>query len=142
MKELLSSRMDDCLSSLHTEEDRGIYNLLLSAVLLSIASTRSELHHLANHTLLSIQQKKLNIDLKTIVDDTISTLIKQKIIKVAATDNYNAQQQVDVFIKSQMSSEVTPVQSSVRQRIVTVDKHTKFELCDLGRAAMKGLFLF
>ncbi|CAD1474081.1 unnamed protein product, partial [Heterotrigona itama] len=40
--EILRSKMDDSLSTIHVERDRGINNLILSAILLRIATAKLE----------------------------------------------------------------------------------------------------
>ncbi|KYN20541.1 Helicase POLQ-like protein [Trachymyrmex cornetzi] len=76
IKDLLTSQMDDSLSSLYIENNKGLNNLILSAIQLNIASTRSELHKLTTATLLNIQQNRIGVNLKTITDETITTLLK------------------------------------------------------------------
>ncbi|KOC69610.1 Helicase POLQ-like [Habropoda laboriosa] len=85
VKELLTSKMNDSLSTLHVDKDRGIHNLILSAIFFPIATTRFELYKLAKRTLLNIQEK----------------------------------------------------QTKQKERIKITNK-TKLELCNLGRAAIKG----
>lgn len=72
------SKMDDSLSTLHVDKDRGMNNLILSSTLYSLATTRSELHKLVRRTLLNIQQKRLNVNVKEIADrSNINRIIKE-----------------------------------------------------------------
>ncbi|KOX69175.1 Helicase POLQ-like [Melipona quadrifasciata] len=106
--ELLRSKMDDSLSTIHVERDRGIHNLILSAILLRIATTRLELHKIAKKTLLNIQQKRLNVNIKQIVDETLSEFIKANVMKIKRKEK-----NFDKF-------------------------KPNIKLCSLGRAAMKA----
>lgn len=140
MKDLLTSQMDESLSSLHIENDRGINNLILSAIQLNMATTRSELHKLTATTLLNIQQNRIGINMKVITDETITSLLKCSVIKVREknkgcnTGNPN----VTVVIPSQEPMYMEKL--SVKKGIKTVafTNETEFQLCDLGQAAMKG----
>ncbi|XP_020293025.1 helicase POLQ-like [Pseudomyrmex gracilis] len=139
VKDLLISQMDDSLSSLHIEKDRGLNNLILSAIQLNIAATRSELHKLTAATLLNIQQTRIDVDLKTITDTTITALLKCGVIKVKSPGPSTSDRNVTVVIPSQ-NPERAENPLSVRQGVKTIKftKETEFQLCDLGKAAMKG----
>jgi len=50
-------QIDNSLSSLFTE-NKGLNNLILNAIQLNMASTRTELYKLTTVTLLSIQQNR------------------------------------------------------------------------------------
>lgn len=130
--------MDDSLSSLYIENDRGLNNLILSAIQLNMASTRSELHKLTTATLLSIQQNRISVNLKAITDETITTLLKCGVLKVKSKGSNTGDPNVTVVIPSQVSAciENLPVKKGVKT--VTFTNETKFQLCDLGQAAMKG----
>lgn len=138
VKDLLISQMDDSLSSLYIEGDRGLNNLILSAILLNMASTRSELHKLAATTLLSIQQNRIGINLKAIVDETITALLKCGVIKVKSKGSNTGNPNVTVVIPSQepMCTKNLPVKKGIKT--ITFTSETEFQLCDLGQAAMKG----
>lgn len=134
--------MDDSLSSLYIENNKGLNNLILSAIQLNIASTRSELHKLTTATLLSIQQIRIGVNLKTITDETITALLKCGIVKVKSKDSSTGNPNVTVVIPSQAS---TCKDLSIKKGVktVTFTSETEFQLCDLGQAAMKGnKFLF
>ncbi|XP_046430492.1 helicase POLQ-like isoform X2 [Neodiprion fabricii] len=139
VKELLTSNMDDCISTLHVEEDRGINNLILSSILLNLATTRSELHKIAGTTLLGIQQKRLNINTNNITDKTITKLIKTRVIKVKQVTNYSEiNPNLTVLIQSQDNLKTAQETPRPRKKIVKLSRTTKLEVCKLGRAAMKG----
>lgn len=133
--------MDDSLSTLHVDKDRGMNNLILSSTLYSLATTRSELHKLVRRTLLNIQQKRLNVNVKEIADQTLTELLKSGVIKVKKTeecfDTYKPN--VTVAIPSQ---DIYPNSKSIQikgKKTVTLTNDTQLELCNLGRAAMKGI---
>lgn len=130
--------MDESLSSLHIENDRGINNLILSAIQLNMATTRSELHKLTAATLLNIQQDRIGVNMKTITDETITALLKCSVIKVKSKGCNIGNPNVTVVIPSQEPMYME--KSSVKKGIKTVafTSETEFQLCELGQAAMKG----
>ncbi|XP_043502834.1 helicase POLQ-like isoform X2 [Polistes fuscatus] len=138
VKELLISKMDDSLSTLHIEKDRGINNLILSAILLSIATTRSELYTLIAKSLLSVQQKRLNIDIKKVMDETISLLFKNGILKTRNMDKCNIINSISIAIPSQESMSIENPEIIKKKPKIALTSTTKLELCNLGRAAMKA----
>lgn len=134
MQQLLTSRMDDCLSTLHLEEDRGINNLILSSILFSIAATRSDLHKLASMTLLGVQEKRLNVSVKDITDKAIGNLLKAGVLRVKRSGDFDPN--VTVGILSQFVENEPKVKKGKRTIVLTAN--TILELSPLGRAAMKG----
>ncbi|KAJ9595838.1 hypothetical protein L9F63_012993, partial [Diploptera punctata] len=62
---LLMSSMDEVISSLHLNDGRGLQSLLLSSIGLEIATTRKMLKDLVACTLLSVQAKRLDVDLSS-----------------------------------------------------------------------------
>ncbi|EGI68760.1 Helicase POLQ-like protein [Acromyrmex echinatior] len=138
VKDLLISQMDDSLSSLYIENNNGLNNLILSAIQLNIASTRSELHKLTTATLLSIQQNRIGVNLKTITDETITALLKCSIIKVKSKDSNTGNPNVTIVIPSQASTCKKNLSVKKGVKTVTFTSETEFQLCDLGQAALKG----
>ncbi|XP_012216296.1 helicase POLQ-like [Linepithema humile] len=134
VKELLMSQMNDSLSSLHTENDRGMNNLILSAIQLNMATTRSEFQKLTAATLLNIQQNKIDVNLKAITDETVTKLLKCGVIEVKGKGGNTGNPNVTVAIPSQ------EIMKSPKEGVktVTFTSETEFQLCDLGQAAMKG----
>lgn len=121
---------------MHVEKDRGINNLILSAIQLDMATTRSGLHKLTAATLLSIQQDRIEVNLRAITDETITVLLKCGVIKVKSK-GHNSDPNVTVVIPSQGVGVEKP---AARQGVktITFTNETEFQLCDLGQAAMKG----
>lgn len=138
MKDLLTSQMDDSLSSLHIENNRGINNLILSAIQLNMATTRSELHKLTAASLLNIQQNRIGVNMKAITDETITALLKCSVIKVKSKGRNTGNPNITVVIPSQepMHMEKSPVKKG--KNMIAFTSETEFQLCDLGQAAMKG----
>ncbi|XP_033196461.1 mutagen-sensitive 301 isoform X1 [Bombus vancouverensis nearcticus] len=138
--ELLKSKMDDSLSTIHIDRDRGINNLILSAILLHIATTRCELHKIAEKTLLNIQQKRLNVNVKQIVDDALTEFLKTSVMKIKEKEtNFDIfKPNVSVVFPSQTISPNDTIIETKRKRILKLTNETELELCSLGRAAMKG----
>lgn len=138
VKDLLTSQMDDSLSSLHVENDRGINNLILSAIQLNMATTRSKLHKLTAGTLLNIQQNRIGVNMKTITDETITALLKCSVIKVKSKDCNIGNPNVTVVIPSQEPMYMEKLSIKKGVKMVAFTNETEFQLCDLGQAAMKG----
>lgn len=144
--------MNDSTSSLHTESDRGINNLIMSSVLLSIAKTRLDIHKLLSKTLLKIQEHKLKINVKEIVDKAISQLLKNGVLRIKQENPTKTSSIFDetFFFPSQINNENDTSQSIMspnsekkrnkKKRILLVNS-TELELSPLGRAAMKGKFV-
>lgn len=132
--------MDDSLSTLHIDKDRGINNLILSAILFSMATTRHELHKIVKRTLLNIQQKRLNVNIKQIVDETITEFLKSGVIKIKEKErNVNiSKPNISVIFPSQDISSCPTTIETKKKRIIKLTNNSKLELCSLGRAAMKG----
>lgn len=140
MKHLLTSQMDDSLSSFYIEKDRGINNLILSAIQLNMATTRCELHKLTATTLLSIQQNRIGVNLRNITDETVTALLKCGVIKVKNNGCKTGNRDVTVVIPSQEFTRTEKLLKSPKKGVktVTFTKETEFQLCELGQAAMKG----
>lgn len=51
-------------------------HLLLSCVSLGMANNRNQLHMVSNKTLMSVQQKRLDINVKKLTDEAIKELFK------------------------------------------------------------------
>ncbi|XP_057323596.1 helicase POLQ-like isoform X4 [Microplitis mediator] len=140
VRELLRSRIEDCVSSLGTEENRGINNLILSSVMLSIATTRNQLHNLVYSSLLKVQASQLNVDIKKFTDKAIKNLIKIQALQV---DNKLCMKaNMTVTIQSQ-SSELMAVDENISdvnecQRSIVLTGSSCLKLSNIGRAAMKG----
>ncbi|XP_034939312.1 LOW QUALITY PROTEIN: helicase POLQ-like [Chelonus insularis] len=131
IRELLTSKIEDCVSTLNVEEDRGINNLILSSVMLSLATTRNELQNLIQSSLLNVQASKLNINIKECTDNAIIKLIKAQVLKIKYKPCY--QSNMAVHIQSQMDNE-----SNSAKKSIVITATSKLELSTLGKAAMKG----
>lgn len=139
--------MDDSISSLHEEIDRGINSLIISAVLLSIASTRADIHELVSKTLLKVQESRLDISVKEVTDKALANLVKSGVLRV------KKEQLAKCFSKPDLNTTVifpTQIQRNEddvkgeesagkkKKSIVELTNSTQLELCPLGKAALKG----
>lgn len=134
---LLCSPMDEAASSLHLDECKGIRNLILSAIGLKLAICRTELHLLVSRTLLAIQENRLNVNAKEIVDHTIQQLFKLKALStVSDTAEKNKLQTSAVEFESQ----IIPAPEVNRKKIknIVLNSSTTLDISALGRAAFKS----
>ncbi|XP_012263144.2 helicase POLQ-like [Athalia rosae] len=138
VKELLTSKMDDCISTMHTHEDRGINNFILSMILLNMATTRSDLHKIVEKTLLGIQQNKLDLSIKKVADNAISRLMKSGVIRVKQVTDYSDIAPNITVVTTQHNLSTAQESPRTGKRIIKINSETKLEVCKLGRAAMKG----
>lgn len=70
---MLSSSIESCQSQL---EGVGLYNLVLSALALSITKTDEDLFRLFDCTLLSVQASHTKLNVKSQVTDAVNQLIE------------------------------------------------------------------
>ncbi|CAK9809984.1 Helicase POLQ-like [Anthophora quadrimaculata] len=141
VKELITSKMNDSISTLHVDKDRGIHNLILSATFFSIAKTRFELHKLGKRTLLNIQQKRLNVNVKQIVDEAITKFLKAGVIKVKKKEEQilnTYKLNISVVFPSQNTPSSSTSTDMQEKKRIKLTNETELELCNLGRAAIKG----
>ncbi|XP_066600630.1 helicase POLQ-like isoform X2 [Prorops nasuta] len=127
VKDLFASKMDDCLSSLHMEKDKGIHNLILSAIFLSITSTKFDLYNLFSSTLCAIQQDRLTIDVKNMIDEAVNSFLRSGILKVKYEKPH---------ISADTESNIDLSQTKLQN--LETEAGDAFELSELGRAAIKG----
>ncbi|KAK0159433.1 hypothetical protein PV328_010310 [Microctonus aethiopoides] len=138
---LLTSKMEDCISNLNTDEDRGINNLIMSSVMLSLASTKDELHQIVSKSLLGIQSSRLGIKTNDITDLAITKLMKEKVLKVKTEPIIHGDTAVLIqppIINTKISKDLSTNMKSNERSIITRTKKNVLELSDLGKAAMKG----
>ncbi|OXU31363.1 hypothetical protein TSAR_014936 [Trichomalopsis sarcophagae] len=138
--ELLRSKMDDSISTLHIEKDRGVNNLIISSVLLSIATTRADILNIMSKTLLKVQEDRLGISVKEVTDKALTALLKSGILRVKQKQTKEVFSKLDstVIFPSQMDDDVTTSVKKEKKKYITLVNNTELELCPLGRAAMKG----
>ncbi|XP_063972884.1 helicase POLQ-like [Diachasmimorpha longicaudata] len=134
---MLTAKMDDCLSTLHIEIDRGLNNLLLSSVMLSLANNRAELYKLVSMSLLGIQSCRLNANVKEIVDRAIVSLIKARPLKVKQISDNEANTSIKIESQVMTDSIIDPKPKKAKTSIILTRK-SPLELSPLGKAAMKG----
>lgn len=123
---MLTSKMDDCLSTLHEETDRGVNYLILSSILLSLVKTREQIYQLFSFSLLGLQAARRSINLKEIIDSSIKKLVKTNALLI---DNKTFSPNLEFDIPSQgLLSEVT--------------MKSQLTLSIMVKAAMKGRYFF
>lgn len=115
----MTSKIEDVLSSLHRESDRGLNNLILSSVLLSMAKTKTELRKLIDRTLMKLQEKRLCINVEEITEKAISDLLEKGIL---------------IGIHKEINSDLLEDEK--------ISDDTELDLSHMGKAAMKGIFFF
>lgn len=144
IKELLSSKMTDSVSSIHTEKDAGINNLITSSVLLCKSSSRSRLHEILNKSLLKIQAHSLDIDISRVTDDTIKELLETGTIKLKTNrvEKKFVKPNISVCIPSQFiqNSLITETETQKAKIKIDLKNDTELELSPLGKAALKGIW--
>jgi hypothetical protein len=137
--------MDDAVSSLHIEKDRGMNNIIISSVLLSIAKTRYDLHSIMSKTLLKVQERRLNINIKEVTDEALVLLLRSGIIRE------KQEKSIEISSKKLDTTVIFPTQNNgltgdneltnkktENKKCIVLLNSTELELCPLGRAAMKG----
>lgn len=154
---MLASKMDDSMSSLHLYNDRGLNSLIISCVLLSVATTRPELHNVMSKSLLKIQERRLEINTKTITDKALMNLLKSGILRKKNENNKQLSNAeflncsfifpTQLEIQGSMGLEpLSPLSENClmydnkKKNLVLID-NSELELCPLGRAALKGITL-
>lgn len=127
------------MSTLCSEEDRGINNLILTSVMLSLTPTRSKLHELTSLSLLGVQAPRLNIKIKDSTDQAIIKLMKSEVVKIKKVSH--SYTNMDIVIQSQVDNDTIDslAEPKISKRTITLKGTTAVILSDLGRAAMKGL---
>ncbi|XP_058790306.1 helicase POLQ-like isoform X2 [Phymastichus coffea] len=144
VRELLSSKMDDSISSLHEEKDRGINNLIISSVLLSVASTRADVHKIMSKTLLKVQEDRLCVSVKEVTDKALVSLLRNHILRLKETNSIKSDSNLDTSVRFPTQIEQNEVDEETKKsvkktkNIIYLTNSTELELCPLGKAAMKG----
>ncbi|XP_069680536.1 helicase POLQ-like [Periplaneta americana] len=152
VKEMLSSTMDEVVSSLHMDDARGIRSLVLSCVGLGIATTRSALRKLMDCSLLSIQASRLGVDLHFLIDEAIIALIRLEALKTVTNENSSPDSSIVLDNSSNVSVHILDTsESPVRRnsspsidkknktaRTVYLQNDTELRISKLGKAAIKG----
>ncbi|XP_049765086.1 helicase POLQ-like isoform X1 [Schistocerca cancellata] len=131
---LIQSPVDDACSTLHKPDNVGLQTLMLSAIGLGLATTRARLHDLARTTLLSVQEKRLEVDVLQLTDAAVSHLVRTGAVAIVSSPA--VVNESDVLSVSMPTA--CNVSSSKRKSRVTLHSETELTVSKLGRAAMKG----
>ncbi|XP_026462465.1 helicase POLQ-like [Ctenocephalides felis] len=137
VQNLLFAPMDDALSSLHYYNGEGVKSLILSSVGLNVAKSRSELCVLMGQTLMAVQAKRLEINVKQITNKTISSLFKlgaltteNEVKKVMQMTMENS------ILFSQTQTENKDLDKS--KKCLVIGRNTTLVISKLGKAAARA----
>uniref|UniRef100_A0A336LTU1 CSON004458 protein n=1 Tax=Culicoides sonorensis TaxID=179676 RepID=A0A336LTU1_CULSO len=102
VKELLFSPMDEAKSSLAIEETFGLQSFILSSIELGLANNRDDLQKIVKRTLLFLQSKRLQVNVKENVDKILAQLYKTNAVKLKAeaSHSYLLQRNESVVIET------------------------------------------
>ncbi|CAH1954654.1 unnamed protein product [Acanthoscelides obtectus] len=142
VRELLMSPMNQAVSGMHMFEGKGLRHLLLSCISLGIANTRPQLQEVAKYTLLAVQNDRLEVNIKKLVDSVIKNLFKLGALKESCG---KIKEKVDplgnVSVKMDTSTMNDSVQESTpskMKKVVVLSNSSKLVVSELGCAAIKG----
>lgn len=136
---LLCSPMDEACSQLHLNEGRGLSALLLSAVGLDLAKTRTELQELAKHTLMYVQATRSNTNVSKIIDEKITKLIRSKALQLkTATRENGVNTSVELGLTGTQCSPNGTFRLPLTQKTVVLKPSTKLEVSSLGMSSFKS----
>ncbi|XP_066141464.1 helicase POLQ-like [Euwallacea fornicatus] len=146
VKDLLMSPMNQAISSLHRDEGRDLRQLLLSCISLGIANTRTQLHEVAQSSLMAVQVDKLGVDIKRLTDSVIKKLFKLGALQESSAkgNERSVQSQCNVTVKMDQTFECLSDTLDLVSQVVNTKKtivltsNTKLIVSSLGTAASKG----
>lgn len=137
--ELLCSPMDEACSQLHLNEGRALSALVLSAIGLDLATTRTELQELAKHTLMHVQAPRSDMDVPKMIDEKITKLIRSKAIQVKSTGRENTvNTSADLESTATQCSPNGTIRLPLTQKTVVLKPSTKLEVSSVGMSSFKS----
>lgn len=135
--QLLISPMDEVMTQIHQSDAGVLSSLVLSAIGLGMATTRTELQKLVSHTLLHVQATRLDVNPSKLIDEIISRLIKSKALVTKADK--------DRKLTSDSNTSMSPSQETsfyheipLSQKKVILKPSTQLEVSILGKASFKS----
>lgn len=138
---LLCSPMDEAASSLHESSAKGIETMILSAIGLGLAVTRSELVALVDTTLMAVQANRLDINTKEITNQVLSKLFRCKTLSIQSTMPFSPNVSLEVVCSSQEQEKPQPATTTGRSKTsVRLKPSTQMEISSMGRASFKSSF--
>lgn len=141
---LLCSPMDEAASSLHQSSAKGIESMILSAIGLGLAVTRTELIALVDTTLMAIQANRLGINTKEITNEVLAKLFRCKTLSIKSTSfspNLTLEVDCSTQIQGETSQKATTKEDSCRLKTnVRLKPSTPMEISNMGRASFKSGF--
>lgn len=138
---LLCSPMDEAASSLHETSAKGIESLILSAIGLGLAVTRTELVALIDTTLMAVQAPRLGINTKELTNQVLSKLFRCKTLSIQSHASFSPNVSLDVDCSSQDYDKTQKSNSSARPKTnIRLKPSTQMEISSMGRASFKSAF--
>lgn len=137
--QLLCSPMDEACSQMHLNEGRALCSLVLSAVGLNLATTRTELQSLAKHTLMHVQAERSDLNVAKMIDDKITKLIRSKALQAKSSVRDNA-----VNTSSEFEGSITQgspdgtLRLPLTQKTVVLKPSTKLEVSSIGMSSFRS----
>lgn len=123
--QLLHAPMDVARSRLTHGDAKGLRSLVLSCIVLGIATTRKSLQEFVRKTLLAVQQDALEVDVKKAMDEAITDLFKRGALQI--------NMKPDSMVLERTIDDVTPEKTQV-----VIRSDMRLTISKLGRAAIKG----
>ena len=92
--EVVASPVEDCISSLHNSEGRGLPNLILNCLHLGLVTTPGQINQLLSLSLLAAQASKLNVEVSKLAGAALQGLLSRSLV-VPSEEGDATQQIVD-----------------------------------------------
>nr|XP_022907396.1 helicase POLQ-like isoform X1 [Onthophagus taurus] len=141
---MLNAPMDQALSAMHENDCKGLKQLLLSMICLNAANTRKDLLEIVKKSLLFVQENRLNVKLKLLVDKSLSELFKLGALKIEEKGvgcNFNSSKELSLRFNNTVESTLlseTLNDTSTKKTKITLRNDSKLIISQLGLAAIKG----
>lgn len=141
--QLLCSPMDEVISQMAgvNSNTAALDTLVLSAIGLNIANTRTELQKITKKTLYHAQSARFGYDTITITDDIIRKLLKSKSITVDANEkskNRDSGIHADEMARSQQENQSFQQEIALSQKTVILKPSTKLVVSATGKSSFKS----
>ncbi|XP_018331658.1 helicase POLQ-like isoform X1 [Agrilus planipennis] len=148
VRKLLQLPMDIALSNMHACEGKGLRQLFLSCVRFGTATNRRQLWQIASKSLLAVQQDKLNVNVKNLTYNVISSLftlgalrtyIHEQRTSLTSTTSSNISLRTAALTEMNGSKKENTLETHSQEKPKTIlTSNTKLIVSELGKAAIKG----
>lgn len=135
VKDILTAPMDEAISNLSKEDSKGLNNLVLSSIVLGLATTRYKLQQIMKQTLLGVQEQRLETSVKNLTDRSISQLFKSGALKI--DNNISVPENISVKFESSTNDENDLLTTNEKVEL-KIKNNTILAISKLGKAAIKG----